>query len=95
MQDLGKLPAKIRPAARFIYDLYHAHYSKDAPAGFRSGDEAVKTVGRAKEAYQLVELLPDIARAVSRTDFSQLALDLDAIAGFKPCVQAVADGEAG
>ncbi len=77
---IGKLPASARPAARFLYDLYHAKFSKNAPAGFRNGAEAVKTISKLKKAYQLVGLLPDIARAVSKTDFSQIALDLDDIA---------------
>lgn len=89
------LPAKAQPAAKFLYDLYHAKFSKDAPAGFRSGAEAVATVSKIKKAYQLVELLPDLAKAVSRTDFSQIALDLDDIAGLKPCVEAVAEGLSG
>ena len=92
---IDKLPAASRPAARFLYDLYHAKFSKNAPAGFRSGAEAVSTVGKLKKAYQLVELLPDLAKAVSKADFSELALDLDGIVGLRPCVQAVANGLAG
>jgi hypothetical protein len=92
---IDKLPASTRPTAKFLYDLYHAKFSKSAPAGFRSGAEAVSTIGKLKKAYQLVELLPDIAKAVSKADFSQIALDLDDIVGLKSCVQAVADGLAG
>jgi hypothetical protein len=92
---LKALPAKARPAAKFLYDLYHATFSRHAPAGFRNGAEAVSTIGKVKHAWELIKILPDLAKAVSHADFSQIALDLDDIAGLKPCVQGVADGLAG
>lgn len=92
---IGKLPAKLRPAAKLLYDLYHAKYSKYAPRGFESGAQAVKTLWHLKTAADLIRKLPDIAKAVSKADFSQIALDIDEIAGLKSCVQAVADGTAG
>lgn len=92
---IARLPAKVRPTAEFLYDLYHAKFSAHAPAGFRSGAEAIHTLSKVKKAYELVKLLPDIAKAVSHADFSQLALDLDDILGLKPCVEGVAKGLAG
>jgi len=89
---LGRLPAKLRPTARWVYDLLHAHYSKHAPAGFRTGAETYTTLHHLGHAWQLVLKIPDIYKAVSHADFSQLALDLDDILDLRPCVQAVADG---
>lgn len=89
------LPAKYRPAAKFLYDLTHAKYSKNAPRGFANGAEAVKTVLRLKKASDLIKVLPDLAKAIPKLAFSQIALDLDDILGLKSCVQAVADGSAG
>lgn len=92
---IERLPANLRPAAKLIYDLYHAKFSKHAPRGFRNGQQAVKTLFHLKTAADLIRKLPDIAKAVSKIDFSKIALDLDEIAGLKSCVQAVADGLAG
>lgn len=92
---LGRLPTKIRPAAQLFYDLYHAKYLPHAPRGLRSGAEAVDTFRHAQHAYDIIRKLPDLARAVSRGQFSRLALDLAHIAGLDRCVQAVRDGLAG
>jgi hypothetical protein len=89
---LDRLPAKTRPIARFFYDLFHDHYSKYAPPGFRSGAEAYHTLGHLTFAWQLILKIPDMYKAVSHADFSEFALDLDGILGLRPCVQAVADG---
>jgi hypothetical protein len=92
---IAQLPAKARPTAKFLYDLYHAKFSAHAPVGFRSGAEAIHTLSKIKKAYELVKLLPDIAKAVSHADFDQIALDLDDILGLRPCVEGVAEGLAG
>lgn len=92
---IDKLPAKSRPVAKFLYDLAHAKYSKRAPRGFRNGAETVKTIFKIHDAYHLIRVLPNLAKAISKADFSQIALDLDDIAGLRSCVQAVADGLAG
>jgi hypothetical protein len=92
---IDRLPIKLRPRAKFIYDLAHAKYSRHAPRGFSTGAQAVETIDRIKDAYKLIKKLPDLHRAVSAHDFSEFVLDLDDIAGLKSCVQAVADGMAG
>ncbi len=92
---IATLPAKLRPAAKLIYDLSHARFLKHAPPGFRSGPQAVSTISNLKYGYQLIEKLPDIAKALSKSELSQFALDLDEVLGLKSCVQAVADGLAG
>ena len=92
---IAKLPAKLRPAAKLVYDLSHARFLKHAPPGFRSGPQAFNTISNLKYGYQLIERLPDIAKAISKRDLSQIALDLDDILELKSCVQAVADGLAG
>ena len=80
---------------KFLYDVTHAKYLKHAPKGFRSGAEAADTFGKVKLAYEVILKLPDLAKAVSKADLSEIALDLDDILGLKPCVEAVADGLAG
>ena len=87
---LDQLPAKTRPVAIFSYHLYHDKFNRDAPVGYRSFDEVRNTFKRAELVIQIVEMLPDIAKAVSKNDYSQLALDLDNILGLRPCVQLVA-----
>ena len=92
---IDKLPSKTRPTARFIYDVLHSKISPHAPPGFRTDAELLDTLDKVKKAYQLIALLPDFAKAFSHADYSQLALDLDNIAGLKPCVEGVAEGLAG
>jgi alpha-tubulin suppressor-like RCC1 family protein len=92
---IATLPAKLRPVAQFAYDLSHAHFLKHAPPGFRNGKQAYDTISNLKHGYELIEKLPDIAKAISKHDLNQIALDLDAVLGLKSCVQAVADGLAG
>jgi hypothetical protein len=92
---IAKLPAKLRPAAKLVYDISHAHFLKHAPRGFRSGPQAYNTISNLQYGYQLIEKLPDIAKAISKGDLSEIALDIDDILGLKSCVQAVADGLAG
>ncbi len=92
---IATLPARLRPAAKLLYHLAHYHYVKHALPGFRSAAEAVKTILGLKQAYKLIEKLPDIAKALSKSERSQFALDLDEVLGLKSCVQAVADGLAG
>lgn len=92
---IDKLPERLRSVAKVIYDLAHYKYSKYAPAGFRTGAEAIDTLKKLRFAYQMIELLPDIAKAISKVDYSQFALDLDKVLGLKACVQAVAEGLAG
>jgi hypothetical protein len=91
---INKLPTKLRPLGKFLYDVYHAKFKKHAPPGFRSGKESVDTIKKIHKAWELIKALPELAKAISRSDFSQAALDLDGILGLKPCVQAVADASA-
>lgn len=92
---INSLPRATRPAARFLYHLAHAHYSTHAPKGFRTAAETFATLRRLHSAADLVRALPKLAKAISSADFNQIALDLANIAGLRPCVQAVADGQAG
>jgi hypothetical protein len=88
---ITKLPKRLRPVAKLLYDVYHAKYLKHAPPGVRSGSEAVDTLHKVRFAWELLKIIPDLARAVTRADLSEIALDLDEIAGLQACVQAVAD----
>lgn len=92
---LGRLPVSVRPAAKLVYDLAHGRYSTHAPKGFRTGAETIATLSKLHKGYEIILKLPDLARALVGTGYSQIALDLDEIAGLKPCVQAVAEGVAG
>ena len=92
---IATLPAKLRPTAKLVYDLSHARFLKHAPPGFRSGPQAYNTISNLTYGYRLIEKLPDLAKAISKRDLSQIALDLDDIFDLKSCVQTVADGLAG
>jgi hypothetical protein len=92
---IATLPAKLKPTATLFYHLIHYKYSKHAPPGFRNASQALKTILGIKQAYKLIEKLPDIAKALSKSELSQFAFDLDEVLGLKSCVQAVADGLAG
>jgi hypothetical protein len=72
---LGKIQKKLRPLAKLINDFRKAKSGKHAPRGFRTAPEVVKRLLDANRAYEIMQLLPDIAKAVSKVDFSEIALD--------------------
>ncbi len=86
---LAKLPASARPIGKFLYDLYHADFLKSAPAGFRTPSEIVRNLLTLKTAYELLTIVPDLARSVSAHEYEMLATDLAAVAGLKPCISAI------
>jgi hypothetical protein len=75
-----------RLVAKFYNRILTAKFGKNALPGFRTGPQVIKRVRQALTAYKLVKLLPDIYKAISRTDFNELALDVDDIVGLRPCV---------
>lgn len=93
--DLSKLAKKFRPAARLYNDLSLAKYSKAAPRGFGTPKETLATIESVGHVSDLVKLLPNLRRALSSADFSQISLDIAEVAGLKPCVQGLADAMAG
>lgn len=93
--DLRKLAKKFRPAAKLYNDLSLAKYSKAAPRGFGTPKETLTTIESIGKISDLVKLLPNLRRALSSADFSQISLDIAEVAGLKPCVQGLADAMAG
>lgn len=91
LYDLRKVSKSVRPIAKLYNTLKTVKILKDAPPGFRTGAEIVARIKNAHTAWEVVSLLPDIAKAVSAADYEEIALDLAEIAGLKPCVEAVAD----
>jgi hypothetical protein len=89
--DLRKLSKAARPIGKLYNDLSLAKYVKGAPAGLRTPAEAKQTFDNIKSVITLVDLLPDLRKAVSTADFSELALDIADVTGLKPCVQGLAD----
>lgn len=90
---LEKLPKAIRPAVKFFYDLYHARFLKKAPPGFRSFEEVRQAIHKIKKAYEFIKMLPSLAKAVSKYDYTKIATDLVDITGLKPCVDAILDAD--
>jgi hypothetical protein len=93
--DLRKLAKKFRPAAKLYNDLSLVKYTKAAPRGFGTPKETLATIENIGHIGDLVNLLPDLRRALSAADFNQISLDIADVAGLKPCVQGLADAMAG
>ncbi len=89
LYDLSKVQKGLRPVAKLINGIRKAKFGKHALPGFRTGGQVIKRLKNIKTAYEVVEILPDLAKAVSRTDLSEIALDLDGILGLRPCVEGV------
>jgi hypothetical protein len=88
------VPARLYPAAKWLYDLLHVKLVKSAPRGLRTtGDilakikDLVAVHGHAKD---LMRILPTISKSMSSHDWNQIALDLADIAGLHSCVEALA-----
>jgi hypothetical protein len=84
--NVEKIAKPLQPVARLYNTLSLAKYTKRAPRGFRTFPETKKTIKRVKRVNKLVELLPDLKRALSARDFHQVALDIAEITALKPCV---------
>jgi len=89
LYNLSKVKKQFQPLARFFNDIKKAKFGKHAPRGFRTGAEVIDKLKKAKTAYKVIMLLPDIAKAVSKADFSEIALDMDDILGLRPCVEGI------
>jgi hypothetical protein len=87
--DLRKIKKSVRPIAKLYNDIKRARFSQHAPPGFRSWGDVIDKIRKAHSAWQVVSLLPNIAKAVSAEDFNQIALDMSDILGLKPCVQGI------
>jgi hypothetical protein len=88
--DVGKITPRLQPTARLFNALSVARYTKSAPKGFRNPQELWDTIGKLKKGNELIAALPEIRRAISARDFSQVALDIADIAGLHACVEEVA-----
>ncbi len=88
---LSKVPKKLYPVAKLFYDLSHDKYLPKAPAGYRSFAEVYKKVEHVQKAIGIIKLIPALYKALSKSDFNQLALDLDNVLGLHPCVQGLAN----
>ena len=89
LYNLSKVKKQFRWLAKFFNGIKRAKFGKHAPHGFRTGAEVIDKLKKAKTAYDVIKLLPDLAKAVSRADFSEIALDMDDILGLRPCVEGV------
>ncbi len=89
LYDLTKVNKRLRPLAKLINDIKSAKFGKHAPRGFRTGAEVIDKLKKAKSAYDVVKMLPDLAKAASRADFKRIAGDLADLAGLKPCIDGI------
>lgn len=91
--DLGKVGKALQPLAKLYNDLhkvYGAKYFKNARPGFRSFKELKATFERAKTVIEVVQVLPALAKAISRGQLRQIAEDIADLVGAGPCIKAVA-----
>ncbi len=91
LYDLRKVKKSLRPLAKLFNNLKTFKFGPKAPAGFKTGADVIKKLKAARTAYGILKLLPDLAKALSSTDFSEIALDLDKYFHLTPCVEAVAN----
>jgi len=87
LYDLSKIKKPLQPLAKLFNSIQSARFGKHAPRGFRTGGEIIDKLKRAKTAYDIMKLLPNIVKAVSKHDFSKIALDIADFAGLKACVE--------
>ncbi len=90
--DLRKLKKDLRPIGKLYNKLSLIKYNKKAPTGFRTPKQTLATVDGVRKAKDLIRLLPNLRKAVSATDFNELALNIAEITGLKPCVEAIVTG---
>ena len=75
------------PLARLVNDLRSVKFGKQAPRGFRTAGELSDKLEDVRTAADVVLLLPDLARALRKIDYSRIAQDIADLAGVKACVQ--------
>jgi hypothetical protein len=86
--DLGvlrRLPASLRPLGSLFFHLYHSPILRHAPPGFRSASQLRDRVREARTASGLVDLLPNLVRAIGERNVKEVGLDIALIAGLQPC----------
>jgi hypothetical protein len=90
LYDLSKVkkasPALV-PLARLVNDLRSVRFGKQAPHGFKTAGEVLHKLQDVRKAADVVLLLPDLARALRKIDYSRIARDIADLAGVKACVQ--------
>jgi hypothetical protein len=91
LYDLSKLDPSVRPIAKVINTIKSSKFLPGAPKGYRTAGDVTDKLMKAKKATDVVKILPSLAKAVSKADFSAIALALDDVLGLRPCVQAVAN----
>ncbi|MGN6275524.1 MAG: vWA domain-containing protein [Solirubrobacterales bacterium] len=85
--DLRKVKKAYRPLARLVNTIRSAKFLRGAPAGFRTPEQVLSKIGHVKDVIDLIRLLPEIAKSVSRADFKQIALEIGDLAGARACVK--------
>jgi hypothetical protein len=92
LYDLRKIRKEFLPVAKLWNDLLKTRFSKHAPRGFRTGKQVIDKLKKAHHAYQVIEILPNLVKAVSKTDYEKIVNDLVKIAGLEPCVKGIVNG---
>ena len=88
---LAKVPKKLYPVAKTLYDIAHFKVLPKAPSGYKTVSDIIGKLRKAKTALEVVKTLPDLVRAFIRHDASGIALDLDNILDLHACVQVAAN----
>lgn len=86
---VSKVKKAFRPLARLVNHIKSAKFKKNAPKGFRSWREVIDKIDKAETAWDLVEVLHGVSRAVSPKDFRRIALDIGDVVSARACVEAL------
>jgi hypothetical protein len=91
---LSKLAKKYRPAAKLYNDLARIKLSRHGPKGYRTVGEIYAKFHRGKHAYDVIKVLIELHRHLSRHDYLLIARDVAELAGLRPCIQGLANAVA-
>lgn len=86
---LKLLPTALKPIGTVVYTIYHTHYLSSAPKGFRSGKELYHTFRKLQHWYEIFDLIPNLQKAVAKSDSARIERDIFKLAGLGPCLDAI------
>jgi hypothetical protein len=92
LYDLRKIRKVFRPLAKLWNDILRTKFSRHAPNGFRTGKQVIGKLKEAKRAYQVIRILPNLIKALSKADYEKIIDDIVKIAGLEPCVKGIING---
>jgi hypothetical protein len=86
LYDLSKVDKKFLPAATLYNALGKFKILPGAPKGFQSAAQIRDKLKTVNTAYDVVEILPYLRKALDQNDFVAIFKDVEALAGLPPCI---------